>query len=640
MIVGLRGRLLVLALLPPTLVAVLLSSGFMTYSIGSLEQGLRARGEALSRQIAATAEYAIFAGQRAALVAQADGALRIDPDLLGIAIFDADGVELARRGVVAVPELPAPVGVEGRYHGDRELLLVQPVMSTTLSVDDLYGGLESPRTEAPRLLGYVMVDMSLREIDRQQNRLIAVGILIALLASLLGGWLARQIARGVTVPLLMASEVVTKVGAGDTAARMNPDEAGALGSLATGINSMIERVAMTQDDLRRQIAEATLGLLSERDAAEEAVIAKSRFLAAASHDLRQPLQALSLFVSALAHSGVEKTEPKLVGHIQRSVESLQSLFDSILDISRMEQGAVTPSVGSFALGDLLVRMSVDLSVVAEDKGLRFKLRAVPILVRSDEKIVERILLNLIGNALRYTSTGGVLVGCRRRSGMARVEVWDTGEGIPEHALGQVFEDYTQMGNPERDLDKGQGLGLAICRRLAGLLEIPIGVHSRTGRGSMFWIELPLSQPEAAVIAPADPIALPEQATDGGKLSGTVLLVEGTAAAREIMGQSITGWGYRVLLADSREEALRVCRENGSAPDLAICNIGLRGLASGIALAQELRLGAEQMRVVMVTAEVTGEAQVAAARAGIVLINEKVPPGRLRAALQNLLTGGG
>ncbi|OHC67272.1 MAG: hypothetical protein A3H93_14800 [Rhodocyclales bacterium RIFCSPLOWO2_02_FULL_63_24] len=632
----LRTRMLLLALLPATLVAVLLTVVFLLHAIDNLEQGLRTRGAAISRQMSTAAEYGIFSGQRASLSALTDSALRIDPDARGAAIIDADGVVIARSGDLNPSSWPELARTEGYRLGPDVLLFVEPVTRSSLPVDDIYGGGEVARAAESKVVGHVLVELSLREVAGKSERLIAAGVLIAVLGAALGGWLAQRIARGVTDPLLEANEVVARIGEGDLTARMVTASSGALQPLAAGINDMAERIGLTQEDLRTRVAEATLGLMREKEAAEHATVAKSHFLASASHDLRQPLHALGLFVSGLAQSKAAKHEPKLVAHIQSAVDTLQNLLDAILDISRLDGDGLVPKIGSFPLGQVLDRLANDLSLLAEQKGLQLKVRPTQAWVRSDQKIVERILLNLVGNALRYTRAGGVLVSCRHRGDMALVEVWDTGEGIPEHAREEIFEDYVQLGNSERDHAKGLGLGLAICRRLANLLSIQMGVRSRPGRGSVFWIELPMAAQEASDNAAVGQAPPPMYLPDSASLSGTVLVVESDALVSAGMEQAIINWGGRVLLAADREEALHRCHESDAPPDVAICNIRLPGLVSGIGLAQELQREFGHMAVLLISADVSDEAQTAARRAGFALLKEPVPPGRLRAALRHLL----
>ena len=633
---SLRTRMLLSALLPTTLVAVLLTTVFLLRAIDDLEQGLQTRGTAISRQMAGAAEFGIFSGQRGALSVLTESALHIDPDVRGAAILDARGAVMALSGALNQSIWPALARIDGARLRPEVLLFVEPVMRSSLPVDDIYGGTTAVPGVPQQLLGYVVVELSLREVSGKSERLIAIGGLIALLGSVLGGWLAQRIARGMTNPLLEANEVVGRIGAGDLTARMATRSAGALRSLATGINAMAERIGVTQDELRARVAEATADLQQAKDAAEHATIAKSHFLAAASHDLRQPLHALGLFVSALAQSRAARQEPELVAHIQSAVDALQNLLDAILDISRLDGGNVVPSIGCFPLSQVLDRLGQDLSLLAAQKGLRLKLRSTRFWVRSDEKIVERILLNLVGNALRYTRTGGVLVSCRRRRDVLVVEVWDTGAGIPEHAREGIFEEYVQLANPERDRAKGLGLGLAICRRLADLLGIPLGVRSRPGRGSVFWIELPVVLAGLPRELPSTESALSEGVVDPARIRGTVLVVERDALVRAGMQQAIVSWGGRVLLAADREEALSRCRESDPPPDLTICNLRLPGRGSGIELAQELRREYEGMAVLLVSADVSDEAQTAARNAGFALLKQPVPAGRLRAALRHLL----
>jgi signal transduction histidine kinase len=632
----LRSRMLLVALLPTTLVAAVLTAVFLARAIDNLEQGLQTRGTAISKQLAAAAEFGVFSGQRASLLALTGSAQRIDSNVRGAAIIDPQGVVMARSGDLDPAAWPPFGQINGHRRGADSLLFVEPITRSSLLVDDIYGGGDVQRAPAATILGHVAVEVSLKEIAVRSQRLIVLGAFVALLGSALGGWLALRIARGVTRPLLEASEVVARIGAGDMSARMAPGSAGALQSLASGINDMAGRIGVTQEDLRARVAETTLDLQREKDAAERATIAKSHFLAAASHDLRQPLHALGLFVSGLAQSSAAEREPKLVRQIQESVGSLQHLLNAILDVSRLDHGNVVPEMGNFAMTRLLDRLARTLAPAAEHRGLKFKLRPTSAWVRSDRELVERILLNLVGNALRYTRAGGILIGCRRRGDVLRVEVWDTGEGIAQGASEKIFEDYVQLANPERDQAKGLGLGLAICRRLAALLGIPIGVRSRPGQGSVFWIELPIAPPEAgATDATIEPSEI-EQAVESARLAGTVLVVEGDSLVRAGMEQAIIGWGGHVVLAATRNEALHRCREGDKVPDLAICNVRLPGRVDGIEFAQDLKREFEHIGILLVSADTSEETREAARRAGFALLRKPVPPGRLRAALQQLL----
>ena len=631
---NLRHRMTLLALLPATLVALLLTSVFLWHAIDSLEQGLHTEGVALSRQMATAAEYGIFSGQRANLSALAESALRIDADARGAAIVDARGAILARNGELHSEMWPTLGRIEGHRLGHDVLLFVAPVTEGNVPVDDVYAGDASRQRAVPPLVGYAVVEMSRAAIAAESQRLAGLGLLIAALVAVLGGWLAQRIARGVTTPLLEAGEVVWRIGHGDVEARMSTESAGALKSLAGGINAMAERIGMTQEELRARVDEATRELLREKEAAEHATIAKSHFLAAASHDLRQPMHALGLFVSGLGQSAAAAQEPRLVGQIQSAVDSLQNLLDAILDVSKLDDGRVVPRIAPFPLAALLERLGEDLSLRAQHKRLRFLLRTSALWVNGDRQIVERILLNLVGNALRYTEDGGVLVGCRRRGERVRIEVWDTGPGIPEHSREQIFDEYVQLGNPERDQSKGLGLGLAICRRLADLLEMPIGVRSRLARGSVFWIELPVAEPDDAGTEAEPPTESP---LPDDRLFGTVLVVDSDVMVRVGMEQAISRWGGNVLSAADRDEALRCCRQSPLLPDLVICAMRPPAPMDGLTLATELQGKYGPLGILLVSADGGAAVQGAARRAGFPLLKEPIAPGRLRAALQHLLS---
>lgn len=635
--VTLHTRMLLLALLPTTVVVVVLTAVFLLREIDVIEQGLLTRGAAISRQMATAAEFGLFSGQRGSLSALTDSALSIDPEVRGAAIMHEHGTVMAQSGELHPTSWPGLGRLRGHRLAGGVLLFVEPVQSDSLPVDDIYAGMEAKRPPAPKILGHVVVELTLRDVERRTVRLMILGVMVALLGSALGGWLALRLAHGITKPLLEANDVAARIGAGDLTARMVTASAGALRPLADGINEMAARLGVTQEDLRAQIARATLQFRREKEAAEHATDAKSHFLAAASHDLRQPLHALGLFVAALGQSEAAKQDPKLVAHIQSSVDALQNLLDAILDISRLDGGQVVPKLGNFPVGRVLDRVVQASSAQAEQKGLRLRVRRTGAWVNSDEGIVERILLNLVGNALRYTRTGGVLLACRQRGEKLLVEVWDTGDGIPKQARANIFEEYVQLGNPERDQAKGLGLGLAICRRLAGLLAIPLDVRSRPGRGSVFWIELPKVRPEASGDSGAVAVSRLEEVADPARLSGTVLVVEGDAMVRASMERAIANWGGRVLLAGDREQALRVCRESEHVPDLVICNVRLPGLVSGTSLVQELHKEFRNLAVLMISADVSEDAQMAAQLAGFQLLRQPVPPGRLRAALRHLLS---
>jgi two-component system, sensor histidine kinase len=244
--------------------------------------------------------------------------------------------------------------------------------------------------------------------------------------------------------------------------------------------------------LRIRAEELAADLQRQRDIAEQANRAKSMFLAAASHDLRQPVHALGLFVGALHSVAMASEGRRMLAQIEASITAMNGLFSALLDVSRLDAGVVTVERRPFAIQSVVDRVSRDFVREAETKGVSLVWKACTAVVDSDPVLVERILRNLVSNAVRYTERGRIVVGYRRRGPRLAMQVWDTGVGIPEHQQALIFQEYYQLGNPERDRTKGLGLGLAIVRRLADLLGCPLMLRSKPGKGSCFEVVVPLA----------------------------------------------------------------------------------------------------------------------------------------------------
>jgi CheY-like chemotaxis protein/two-component sensor histidine kinase len=370
-------------------------------------------------------------------------------------------------------------------------------------------------------------------------------------------------------------------------------------------------------------------LTRQRDALEKATQAKSRFLAAASHDLRQPLHALGLFVARLTKATWPDQERRLIEHVEQSVESLQDLLDTLLDLSRLESGSTRVDAEEFDLREALTGVLHDFEPQAHDKQLGLSLRAPAAWTCSDRGLVERLVNNLVSNALRYTESGRILLACRRRKEHWRVEVWDTGIGIDPHHQTAIFEEYVQLGNAERDRRKGLGLGLSICRHVATLLSTKLGLRSVPGRGSVFWFDLPMVQSPAAIGGDA-----PDEASEI-LVSGTILVVEDDPLCLESTGEAIVGWGGDVDLAANADEALALA---GRAPryGAAVCDVHLPGATDGLALGIRLQQLQAGLPVILVSADASPILQAQARGAGFPLLRKPVAAARLRATLLGLL----
>lgn len=379
------------------------------------------------------------------------------------------------------------------------------------------------------------------------------------------------------------------------------------------------------DELRRQnkIAEEA------RVRAEEASRSKSRFFAAANHDLRQPLHSLGLFATALRNGSQGRAGIKLVDQILQCTDSLERLFDNLLDISRLDAGQVEVKRTAVPVNDVLNRLRSMFTIPAQEKNLKLRLRPSPFTLNTDSTLLFRILSNLVSNALRYTESGGIVVGCRRRGNQVSIEVWDTGIGIPAEHQERIFEEFYQLNNPERDRSRGLGLGLATVRRVAQLLDHPVQLTSRPGIGSRFAILVPIADP-AHIQATAVTIEQKVPNLLGGKF---IVVIDDEASVRLSMLSLLESWGCKCLTATDANEALHVI--NGSRPDFIIADLRLRGEDTGIEAIHALRarLG-DTIPAVLVSGDTATEQLRKVSAAGLTMMHKPVKAVRLRALLNH------
>jgi signal transduction histidine kinase/CheY-like chemotaxis protein len=368
-----------------------------------------------------------------------------------------------------------------------------------------------------------------------------------------------------------------------------------------------------------------------REAAERANAAKTRFLAAASHDLRQPIQALWLFFGTLSARVRNAETGPLLDQIEDSIGATDSILNSLLDISKLDAGVVQPSLRSVALGPLLARLSTEFQPLAKERGNRLRIRSSRANVRSDAGMLERILRNLITNALRYTENGRVLVGVRPRGNRLRIEVHDTGPGIPADQFENIFLEFHQLGNPERDRHQGLGLGLAIVKRMADLMGQSVTVRSTVGRGSCFALNVPVSSelPEfAESVGSRQP---------GSELRGRrVFALDDDAAVLDSMRLLLEAWGCDVTTARSADEALARIRAAERKPEFLIVDYRLPGHASGLVTAAQISEAVgEDLPTIIVTGDTAPDRLREAQESGYLLLHKPVQPARLRTTLRQL-----
>jgi len=374
-------------------------------------------------------------------------------------------------------------------------------------------------------------------------------------------------------------------------------------------------------------------LEAAKSEAERANIGKSRFLAAASHDLRHPLQTITLLQGMLEKRVHDEATLKLVHRLDETVSTMASMLDKLLDINQLEAGIVRPAIIDFPIKGLLDELRTEFTYHTATNGLDW--RAVPssLTVRSDPRLLEQIIRNLLSNAVKYTTEGKLLLGCRRRGNKLRIEVWDTGPGIPELELRAIFEEFHQLDNPARERNKGLGLGLAIAQRLADLLDHNIDVRSRVGVGSVFTVEVPLGRAEVA-----DLPLRGQDLTQGSTPSrGTILVVEDDPAVRELLQLLLDDDGHRTLVAADGHKALDLATQGSSAPNLVVADYNLPNGLNGLEVIASLRKQLQHdIPAIVLTGDISTDTLREIARHGCVHLNKPVRAKELTRHIQRLL----
>jgi signal transduction histidine kinase/CheY-like chemotaxis protein len=466
-------------------------------------------------------------------------------------------------------------------------------------------------------------------------------VILALGAALLGslsflvylfGWANPDGATGISLSAVMLLINTFGIVAAYRFSQLRRREFAALEAERRSNEALLEEIA------RRESLETALTVEKNaaeraRDAAEAASRAKSRFLAAASHDLRQPMHALSLFAATLVERLRYPEVRQIADQMQASIISLTSLFDSLLDISKLDAGTIHTRVVSFRLQEIFDNVRRDFSGRAANKGIRFRVVPSAAVVRSDPLLLERIVRNLAANAVNYTKQGGIVIGARRRGKRMRIEVWDSGPGIPIEEQQRIFEEFYQIANPERDRSKGLGLGLAIVKRLAELLDHPIDVRSEAGRGAVFVVTVPRGvlrqqHPVDAASAPMD--------TLHGSAERLVVLIEDERIIREATQTLLSDWGCKVIASASAADARAQLEEMGRPPDLIIADYRLAGGTTGIdaILTIQGESGAA-IPAVLITGDAATDYLKQAQERGYPVLHKPVAPAKLRALIASI-----
>jgi len=553
------------------------------------------------------------------------------------------------------------VGREGRaYVVDRTgRLIAHPDAGLVLRQTDLSGLLQQldsqPGESLHRALGAsgapvvvaqaltppldwrVLVELPEAEADQPLQRALARMLWIALASLAVALAFALGLSWRMIRPIRVLTEGAARLGSGRLDHRIGIGTEDELQQLGDQFNSMAAELQRSYAGLELKVAERTRELT-------EANLAKSRFVAAASHDLRQPLHALNLLVAQLRTETDARERERLARQIESAVASINGLFADLLDISKLDAGAVAAQPADFPAQQVLDRIEATFAADARARGLGLRVRPTHARVHSDPLLLERIVANLVANALRYTRRGGVLVACRRHGAQWQLQVWDTGIGIAADKHDRIFDEFYQVAPAGHLRGEGLGLGLSIVARLSRLLGHEVSLRSQPGRGSCFAVTLPAAASltfDAASASEDDrfPASEPGSAPPAEPLLGRrVLVIDNDPDVLASTGGLLRRWGLAVVTAESAASALTaVAPPTGEAPEMVIADLHLGDGADGLQAITAVRARCgRDLPAVVVSGDVSAAARDAVVAAGLMLVEKPVPPMKLRALLTRAL----
>jgi two-component system, sensor histidine kinase len=619
---SLRRDLLRLGIGPCAVLAVALTAWFTHGRLATLDAAFDAEGQAVARQVAAMSDLSLYAGDLPALQNVANAALR-GGQVARLEISNSAGVY-----VTAGP----PAAAAGA--GTALRVFTAPVTLREASRASAFAPPGSTAGATP--IGLVQAFRDSTAHARERTRSLMAGIGIALIA-LLAAWAAvRHMARVVAQPLRHISRTVAALEAGHFEARcdvvgepapaMPAGGRHELAALADDINRLAERLQHNQQVSEERVREATAVALQRMAEAEQAALSRARFLAAASHDLRQPLHAMGLFIDGLLPSASQAQRPAVL-RLQEGTAFMGVLLDDLLEISRLDAQVLTPAIGALSLAALFDPLAAQHTAAAAEAQVRLIWDDRGLAVRSDAAMLQRIVGNLVSNAIRHAPPGGtVLVTARRRAGGVRIEVRDNGIGIAPIHQTRIFEEFYQVANTERDRRQGFGLGLAICARIAALLGTRITLRSGLQAGSTFALVLP----EVALGDVETPAPEPAALTPMAGLR--CLVVDDDPAILDGSRALLIQWGCHVDTADSVAAAIACLDTPGLTYDAVLCDMQLADEDDGMAVIDAARRLQPDALSVLVSGATGPEVLRRIRHGGVTLLTKPVAPAKLRALL--------
>ncbi|WP_436824361.1 ATP-binding response regulator [Variovorax sp. DT-64] len=630
---SLQRDLFRLGVVPCAAVALALTAWFTHSRLDTLEVAFDAEGQAVARQVAAMSDLSLYAGDLPALQNVANAALR-GGQVTRVEISNSSGI------YVTAGSKAAPMG--------QLRMFTAPVTLREASKASAFAP-EGATAAGEQPIGLVQAFRDTTAYAHERTRSLMAGIGIAMIA-LIAAWAwVRHTARSVAQPLRRISRTVAALEAGRFDARCNVvaregnaaqadgDKRGRraqheLAGLAHDINRLAERLQRNRQQSEEQVREATAVALQRMAEAEQAALSRARFLAAASHDLRQPLHAMGLFIDGLLPTASPTQRPAVL-RLQEGAEFMGVLLDDLLEISRLDAQVLTPAIGNVSLAMLFDQLGAQHAARAAASQVRLVWRDRGLAVRSDPALLLRILGNLVGNAITHSGIEGtVLVAARRRGGRVRIEVRDNGVGIAPIHQARIFEEFYQVANTERDRRQGFGLGLAICARVAALLGTRIGLRSALQAGSTFSLELPGADPRDVPPPAPEPVA-------SSPLAGLrCLVVDDDPAILDATRALLTQWDCEVECMVSGSEAMRRLAEPSTRFDVLLCDLQLADAEDGMEVIEAARRLQPHALAVLVSGATGPEVLQRLRQGGVTLLTKPVAPAKLRALLSTRRAG--
>ena len=659
---GIRQQVAWLTFIPLLIMAIFMEAYFLQERFSDMDKGLLDRGELVAHQLAASSEYGVFSNNQAFLQNIASGALQ-QADVRGVAVLSATSEVLFSAGEFSLPLKDEIIGkmlaTNERFNrrefasfekADHAIFLQpHPHQNSTLQSLWLYHAIipaqialdeGSAKTAAP--VGAVILEVSKVRHEGHKTRMLWTTLSATILFLALAFYLVYLASRSIVEPIRKLSKTVQEIGEGKLDTRISMEtHVRELSTLAQGLNESTARLQQERANLQYRVDEATQALREKKEEAERASEGKSHFLAVASHDLRQPLHALGLYVAELQRrvSGTELQ--RLVGQVEHSIEALSILLNALLDISKLDAGIVVPQIQPCNMDALLERVAADFRVLAGQKNIRLIIHPSCGYVSSDPQLLQRILMNLVSNAIRYTRQDGrILIACRKRGAYLRIEVRDNGVGIPEADQANIFREFFQIARPQVgfDANKGLGLGLSIVDRLARLLGHRIQLRSRTGYGSVFALEVKLADSAYKQHTAQTP---PDSAPEDGisPLAGKkMLVVDDDMDVLSSTASLLRSWGCVVSEASSFSQVEQLLRD-GQAWDFIVSDYQLEESKNGIDVIALVRQHHDKpVPFILISGDTSPAVLKSAEENGYPLLQKPVKPGKFRSLIVHLLEG--